>query len=179
MMWNNIRKNRKAREVSRCEMTQLESRMLFSVASPSNLAAIPAASPVDTGSRQIALTWQDNSSNETGFIVTRSGDGVSYSNIALCAANATSFVDSSVVPGYTYYYKTCAVSGAETSDFSNVASATVAPTTVPLAPSNLSATLQKSGQGKKASLSALVTWQDNSTNERGFVFQISSDGVHW
>jgi fibronectin type 3 domain-containing protein len=164
------------------EMAQLESRMLFSVAAPTSLLAASAvAAPASIGgsgsssSPQVSLNWQDNSANETAFQVVRSGDGVTYWGVALCAANSTSYVDSSVAGGYTYYYKVRGISGSDYSDYSNMASATTPRTTVPLAPTNLTGTLQSS----RKSMSVALSWQDNSSNEDMFVVQRSTDGINW
>ena len=66
---------------------------------PSNLVAIAASTT------QINLTWQDNSNNETGFIVERSADGSSgWTQVATPPANATSVTDT-VTPGAPYFYR--------------------------------------------------------------------------
>lgn len=58
----------------------------------------------------ITVNWTDNSSNEAGFVVERSTDGVNYSIISTTAANATSFVDSGLLPSTTYHYRVYAIS---------------------------------------------------------------------
>ena len=135
---------------------------------PSNLVATPAIATLE-----IDLTWTDNSSNETGFVVERSPDGTTnWTQVGTPAANATSFSDTTagLAVNTTYYYRVRATStilGA--SDNSNVANATTAP--VPAAPSNLVAT---------ASTTALeidLTWTDNSNSETGFIVERSPDGI--
>jgi fibronectin type 3 domain-containing protein len=166
MLWR-PHPNRRSPRTSQFELSSLESRVLFSVAAPSNLAA---SAPLS-----VALTWQDNSTNETGFQVVRSGDGVNFWSVGTCAGNSISFTDTSVAGGYTYYYKVRAINGTEFSDFSNTAIATTPRTTVPAAPSNLSGTLKST----RKSLTATLTWQDNSSNEDMFVLQRSTDGINW
>jgi len=52
------------------------------------------------GSKSIKLTWNDNSNNETGFKIFR--DSVL---IATVPANTTSYIDTGLTKGKTYYYE--------------------------------------------------------------------------
>lgn len=60
-----------------------------------------------------SLSWQDNSSSETGFIIKRKLGGTgNYSIIGQVPANTTAFTDSSVIiTDTTYYYSVSAVFG--------------------------------------------------------------------
>lgn len=70
---------------------------------------------------QIDLTWTDNADDETGFELERSPNGTSgWERIATPAANATSYSDTGLERGTTYYYRIRAV-GAGNSDYSDVA----------------------------------------------------------
>jgi fibronectin type 3 domain-containing protein/regulation of enolase protein 1 (concanavalin A-like superfamily) len=137
-------------------------------------AQVPAA-PTDlvatVSSGQIALTWTDNSGNETGFRVERSIDGVNFAQIALTTLNT--YTDPSVAAGTKYYYRVQAYNNAGPSTYSNVANATV-PTavTAPAAPSNLVATAGSSAQ-------IALAWTDNASNEDGFRVERSTDGVNF
>lgn len=75
-------------------------------AAPTNLTATPSSTS------QIDLAWTDNASNETGYKVYRSTDGVSYSLIDTIAADSTSYNDSTITSGARYYYKVAAYNGA-------------------------------------------------------------------
>lgn len=68
---------------------------------PSNLKATPSRNSV-------ALSWNDNSANETGFKVYRGTTSTALSLIATLAANVTSYNDSGLARRTTYYYKVCA-----------------------------------------------------------------------
>ncbi|HEV7858018.1 MAG TPA: fibronectin type III domain-containing protein [Pyrinomonadaceae bacterium] len=72
-------------------------------AAPTTLTFAPV-----TGA-SVQLNWADNSSNEVGFVIYRSTDGVNYNFITQTAANATSFNDSGLIPGTTYFYRVYAV----------------------------------------------------------------------
>jgi hypothetical protein len=69
----------------------------------------------------IQLGWADNADHETGYILQRSTiNGSEYSTIASPAANATSFTDSGLNYGTTYYYQLAAtnsVNGGSATDF--------------------------------------------------------------
>jgi hypothetical protein len=100
-------------------------------AAPSNLTATV------TGSTSISLAWVDNSNNESGFLLERSSDGVTFTQIAALGVNVTSYGDSGLSSQATYYYRVRATNLFNTvsySAYSNTASATTAAvgTTAPL-----------------------------------------------
>ena len=129
--------------------------------------AVPAAPSSLTATvisaSQVNLHWQDNSSNETGFIVERKlGAGGTYGEIATLGANTTSWSDSTVTTGNTYYYRLKAyLTDVGESGYSNEASATPVTST---APSNLTARIT-------ATKRIMLSWQDNSGNETNFIVE--------
>lgn len=102
-------------------------------AAPSNLSAV---APLAT---QVLLTWADNSSNETGFILQRALDAGFTQGLTSfeVGAGVTQFTDTTVVPGTTYHYRVRAVNAAGQSAASNTAVITTPQ--VPTAPTGLSA----------------------------------------
>ena len=72
------------------------------------------------------LTWTDNSTNEDGFLITRRE---SVENIARTVgatlAGVTTFVDSNLVAGKTYFWKVYAYNLAGVSGASNEVTATI------------------------------------------------------
>lgn len=58
----------------------------------------------------MTLNWSDLSSNETGFVIYRSTDGVNYSYVSQTAANATSSIQSGLATNTLYYWRIYAVS---------------------------------------------------------------------
>jgi hypothetical protein len=58
----------------------------------------------------MTLNWSDLSSNETGFIIYRSTDGVNYTFVTQTAANATSSIQSGLTANTLYYWRIYAVS---------------------------------------------------------------------
>jgi Zn-dependent metalloprotease/transcriptional regulator CtsR len=128
---------------------------------PSNLAAAVVSSS------RIDLTWTDNASNEQGFKVERSTDGVNFTQAGTAGANVTSFSSTGLLAGTTYTHRVRAYDGPNDSPPSNTASATtLAP---PAAPGNLVAT--------PVSPSRIdLTWTDNSNYEQGFKVERSTAG---
>lgn len=67
------------------------------------------ATPTDfTGTlvnNTIALSWSDNASNEDGFLIQKGLTSVDFDTLVVLGANQTSFVDTAVVSGETYYYR--------------------------------------------------------------------------
>ncbi|MDD5512216.1 MAG: C25 family cysteine peptidase, partial [Candidatus Omnitrophica bacterium] len=111
--------------------------------------------------KKVALSWQDESDDEEGFKLERSLNQASgFTQIATPAEDATSYTDTTVEPGTTYYYRINAYNGNGNSAYSNLASIAT-PDSGPVAPSNLSAVATSSS-------SINLTWQDNSTDEQGF-----------
>jgi len=61
------------------------------------------------GAASMTLNWTDNASNETGYVIYSSTDGVNYSFTTQTAAGITSSVQSGLTTGMTYYWKVYAV----------------------------------------------------------------------
>jgi len=80
---------------------------------------------------QVTLNWADNSTNETGFRIERKTGGGSYSTMTTVAADATSFVDTTVADGTTYTYRVIAVGASIDSAPSNEATVTTQSPAVP------------------------------------------------
>jgi uncharacterized protein YunC (DUF1805 family) len=123
-------------------------------AAPTSLAARAASST------SVTLTWVDNATNESGYKVERSGDGVVFTEIASLGAGASSYANSGLTARTNYYYRVRAYGSAGNSAYSNTASVTT-PDVAPVAPSSVAAINDADG-------SATVKWVDASSNETGF-----------
>jgi fibronectin type 3 domain-containing protein len=76
------------------------------------VAAVASPTSVD-------LTWTDNSSNELEFEIERSlSSGVGFTLVTTVPANSTSFTDTNLTSGNTYYYQVRAVNGGGASAYS-------------------------------------------------------------
>src|SRR5439155_3586380 len=85
-------------------------------AAPSNLTATAAANGM-----QVDLTWADNSTNETGFKVYKSTDGVNFTLLATAGANATSYTWTGAAPGTAYSFQVSSYNETGESAVSNCA----------------------------------------------------------
>jgi hypothetical protein len=85
---------------------------------PSNLAVVNVATH-DANRDDVDLSWVCRSYNETGFVVQRSTDGITFTTIATLPPNSTSYTDLKLHPG-TYFYRVYAFNGNGNSLFSNV-----------------------------------------------------------
>jgi hypothetical protein len=73
-------------------------------------------------SAQVILTWQDIFTNEDGYKIERSDDGVTYSQIGTVGASVLTYTDSHAVSiDSTYYYRIRGYKGATDAGYSNVA----------------------------------------------------------
>ncbi len=141
-----------------------------SVSNPSNFRTTSVAY------NQVALAWNDNSNNETGFEIYRlkSTDGTgTYQVINVTAANATTWTDINVEPNTRYYYRIRAINATNISSLINLNSPTYVVTPVapapPAIPSSFTANAITATQINLA-------W-GNVTGESGFELQKSSNNT--
>jgi hypothetical protein len=102
---------------------------------------------------QVSLTWVDNATNETGFKVERSGDGVIFSEIAALGADTVKYTDATVARLTTYYYRVRAYNSIGASAYTSAVGVSTpdAPPPPPATPSNVAA--RDDGNG-----TATVSW---------------------
>jgi hypothetical protein len=111
----------------------------------------------------VSLKWSDNSSDESGFTLARSSDGVNYSVIATLGAGTTSFTDGSISARTSYYYRVQAYNSVGVSAYSNTLSVTTpdVPAAPPAAPTSVTA-------GDNADGTALVSWTPGSSTATSY-----------
>lgn len=114
-----------------------------------------------------ALSWTDNSSDETGFLVERSTDDVSFGLIGSTTANVRNYTDAGLATG-TYYYRVRAVNAAGYSAYATSSQSVVL--TIPNAPSGATAFATTTTM-------VVLQWTDNSSNESKMVVERSLDNV--
>jgi hypothetical protein len=135
------------------------------VSAPSNLTASLSLINVN----QAELSWQDNSSNELGFIVERkTGDSASvapFTVLDTLSVDATSYIDSTLADTTTYTFRVKAYDLYTQSDYSNLASVTTVLSTI-AAPTNLTAIVSPAD-----TQNVQLNWEDNSPNELGFIIE--------
>ena len=138
------------------------------VNAPSNTSATAASSS------RIDVSWQDNSSNETGFEIWRSSGGAAFTRLSATGAGVTTYGDGGLDALASYCYQVRALrtydSKISYSTFSNTAcTSTLAPPPPPPPPPPSTVPAAPTLQGVSASPWGLtVWWWDNSDNEDGF-----------
>jgi len=144
--------------------------------SATTLAAPPTA-PTNLGFNSVTttgvvLTWSDSSTNESGFHVYRSTDGVNYALLTSLPMNSTSFADSNLNSGTSYWYKVGAY-GSTGEGLSAAASITTAMPVlqVATAPGGVSFS-------NVSSSSVTVNWTD-SANATGYHIYRSTDATNY
>jgi len=90
------------------------------------LPATPVAPAVSSAlGDQLTVSWNATSIiDETGFVIQRSTDNLTFSQIGTAPVDATSFVDTGVTAGMTYFYRVQSINPLGSSNFSTVVSAT-------------------------------------------------------
>ncbi|MCC2546589.1 T9SS type A sorting domain-containing protein [Hymenobacter sp. BT175] len=85
---------------------------------PTDLQLAATSVELPAPASQVVLSWTDNATGETHFVLERSADGVTYSAIAQPGADAVSYTDNAgLQPNQTYYYRLRAVTATEESGF--------------------------------------------------------------
>ena len=129
------------------------------LAAPSGLAAT-LAGPVSGPPSGVALTWTDNATDPAATLVrveraTDPGFTAGVTDVTASAA-ATTYTDTAVTEGATYYYRVRAENDATASGWSDPVSITF--TTVPAAPATLTATVTGPVSGPPAGVT--LHWTD-------------------
>jgi hypothetical protein len=128
---------------------------------PTNLAVTPA--PSGTG---LALSW-DDVPDSIGFVVQRSSDGVTFSQIVTLGAGVTTYNDPNPGVSMRYFYRVAARDASGNSPWSDVASAVNRPGP----PTGLAITAWNTS-------SLVLNWKDVS-GDSGYRIERSSDGVNF
>src|ERR1051325_6103014 len=127
---------------------------------PGGVPSAPSGAIAIGVTDRVAIAWNDNSSNETGFGIERKiGSAGNWIHLANVGQGQVSYTDFAITPGTTYYYRVYAFNTSGLSAYSNETSTTV-PGGVPSAPSGAIAI----GVTDRVA----IAWNDNSSNETGF-----------
>ncbi len=152
---------------------RVRARDFMGLSNPSNTVeiSVPAPNPPVAPSNltsamsgtNVALNWQDNSTNESQFYVERcQGAGcTSFSGLGASGANIPTWTDYNAAAGQSYSYRVRAWNLDGYSPYSNIATIiTPGDPALPAAPSNLTA-----GALSKSQIS--LTWTNNAASQDG------------
>ncbi len=131
-------------------------------AAPTDLTAT-----LDETVPQVNLSWADNATDETGYVVERSDNGAGFAPIATLAVDSVDYADTTVAFGNVYEYRVAAVNGGGSS-YSNIVPVDWTGA-APAAPTNLAASILSATEVQ-------LDWTDNAINETGFIVERSDNG---
>jgi titin len=137
-------------------------------AAPSSVSTTPVST------NQMNVQWTANGTNQAGYDIERSTDGTNFTQVATAGPTATSYLDSGLGSGVTYYYRVAALSAGGPSAYSNTASNSTAVVFLNRnpAPTNLSTSVASASQVN-------LTWTDNSSGQDSFIVLRSADGTNY
>jgi hypothetical protein len=79
-------------------------------------------------STRFNLNWMDNSSDEIGFVIERSNNGIDFTKRTTVRANIVSYLDTDFFdPTLAYSYRVAAIGVSDTSAYSNIATTAIIP----------------------------------------------------
>lgn len=167
--------------LSACERTPVAPTMdrLLASSSHASLNAPSGVTAVAASQTRIDVTWQDNSTNETGFEIRRSTTGPDGAFLleGTLGANTTSYADTGLTPGTQYCYKLRAVSVTrKATDYSTLTVPACATTLAPPPPSAPPQAPSDAIAVAVGSYAVGVRWSDNAIDEDGFRLEHSTDG---
>jgi hypothetical protein len=122
---------------------------------------------------QANLTWKDNATNETGYNLERAVNGGAFATLTTLGVNATSYTDTTILPGNTYTYRVAATSTIGLSAYTNTV-AVIVPV-APAAPTSF--TVANGPNGNGSSRSVVLTWTANLANVTGFTIQRATNAT--
>lgn len=126
-----------------------------------NVPAAPSGLSASANSTtQINLLWADNASNETGYIIDRSTDDVTYTNVTTTSAGVTSYSDTGLTAGTTYYYHVRATNAG--GDSTNASANVATNSNQPLPPAVFQKSIVDAGFG-----ALMTTWKADETTRQG------------
>ncbi|MFP4394519.1 MAG: fibronectin type III domain-containing protein [Anaerolineales bacterium] len=121
----------------------------------------------------VVLNWADNSADESGFVVERSSDGVTWRVLGVTGPDIAAYTDRNLSCSESYHYRVRARNAA---GFSAYTAPLEAGTDVCSTPPNA-----PEGLARKDATPTTITlsWLDRSGNETGFKIERSKDGAAW
>jgi titin len=121
----------------------------------------------------VRLSWT-SITGASGYEVARSVDGQTYVRRTTTDAGKTTWSNSGLVSGATYWYQVRAIINGVAGAYSTPVRITLAPE---LAPPSIPAQLSVRLSATQPTTAVVLSWQDTSLDEDGFHVERSSDGI--
>ncbi len=128
------------------------------------------------------ITWTDNSDNEAGFLIERSIDGTTFTTAGTVAPNVTTFSDTGLLEGTTYYYRVSAIgaAGNNSAGSTDAGGGQIVPAAGLATVTTLAAAATDLAAVAASDTEISLSWTDHSNNEQGYtVSRASADGSAW
>lgn len=120
----------------------------------------------------LTLTWVNNASNATGFVLERTqtpSSGGSYQEVATLGIAPLTYVDEGLKSNTTYFYRIKAINKDGASDYGNIAAGTtLLEAGPPAAPTQFTATAVSTFQIN-------LSWKDNADNETSYIIERATE----
>jgi fibronectin type 3 domain-containing protein len=138
---------------------------------PTAPAAPTSLTTSNVTASQVTLNWSE-SSTVTSYVIERSTNS-SFNNATIFTptGTATTYTDTTVQQGQTYYYEVAAIGAGGQSAFTIIGPVTT-PTLPPAAPTNFVA-------APTSPTTLTLTWSEAATNLTGYTIQQSTDDATW
>jgi hypothetical protein len=158
---------------SRIELTFLETSATSFPASYSSFVVCdtvakipnpPTDMTISQNGSSIIIGWEDNSSDESGFKINRrTASEITYTLLTTINSNISTYTDSDVVEGTTYFYAVSAINANGSSRFSNpvnIAVDATAPTVTSIVPA-ANSTVGRDARSLTVNFSEPVKWDSS------------------
>lgn len=129
---------------------------------PTNVNFTNVVSTEVPPSSSFTVNWSDNADNETNYILERSTNSTTFTELATLAANVTSYNETGLTPNTQYYYRVKAINATESSVYTTVGSVTTPP--IPSAPTKATTPTPSTGNNnvELTSGNLLLKWTGSS-----------------
>lgn len=141
---------------------------------PSGMNFTNALTSGNPASSSLTVSWSDNATNETNYVLERSPNGTAFTVIATLPANTTSYNETGLTPNTQYYYRVKAINTTDSSVYTPNASVTTPP--VPSAPTKATAPNPANGFNdvQLTNGNLLLKWT-GSTNTTNYTVYFGTD----
>ncbi|WP_379964143.1 LamG-like jellyroll fold domain-containing protein [Epilithonimonas sp. UC225_85] len=141
---------------------------------PTNLNFTNVTTTEVPASSSLTVNWNDNADNETNYVLERSTNGTTFTELATLGANITSYNETGLTPNTQYYYRVKAFNATESSVYTTVTSITTPP--IPSAPAKATTPTPANGNNNVELTSGNMTLKwTGSSNTTSYAVYLGTD----